>query len=349
MATGLSATAAPPAPSLSVVIIGRNEGERLARCIRALAPLRPPPMQTELLYVDSASTDRSREVAAELGARVIEVAPPRPCAAIGRNAGWRAAAAPLVLFLDGDTMLDPGFVEAALPRFADPQVAVVFGNVRELAPRQSVYTRVLDLDWIVPPEFVEYCGGNALMRREVLSAVDGYDEGLIAGEEPELCWRIRAQGCAIVHLDRPMVGHDLAITKLSQYWWRAVRTGYAYAEVSARFRGTAFPLWERPARRNLIHGPAMLVLGLGALLLALTMASLRPLAVAVLLFALLVVRTAWRARWRTKELGTLLLYAIHSHLVQIPIFAGQLKYWLDRLRKRSSELIEYKAAAEQRR
>ncbi|HLW71271.1 MAG TPA: glycosyltransferase family 2 protein [Candidatus Binataceae bacterium] len=336
-------------PSLSVVIIGRNEGERLERCIQSLTPVRESLLATEIIYVDSASTDNSRELAARLGARVISVTPPRPRAAIGRNAGWQASSAPIVLFLDGDTVLAPDFVEAALPQFADPEVAVVFGNRREMAAHQSIYNRVLDLDWIVPPGLVEYCGGDALMRREVLSGLNGYDEGLIAGEEPELCWRIRARGYRIVHLDRPMVGHDLAITRFGQYWRRAVRTGYAYAEVSARFRGTASPLWERPARRNLIHAPAMMGLTIGMVLLALVTGSIAPILAGAVIIMLLVLRTAAHVRGRVPELATRLLYGIHSHLGQVPIFVGQLKYRLDRWLGRGSELIEYKTAAEGRR
>jgi cellulose synthase/poly-beta-1,6-N-acetylglucosamine synthase-like glycosyltransferase len=331
-----------PPPALAVVIIGRNEGARLARCLRSLAPLRQNDPATEIIYVDSASTDDSCAIATELGARVLEVAPARPCAAVGRNAGWRAATAPIVLFLDGDTILAPDFVPHALPLFADPAVGVVFGNRREIATRESVYNRVLDLDWIVPPGPAEYCGGDALIRREILQRLEGYDEGLIAGEEPELCWRIRALRYRIEHLDRPMVGHDLAITRAAQYWRRAVRTGYAYAEVSARFRGSAAPLWERPARRNLIHGPVMLALTLGALVLTVLTASATPVVLASLLTVGLAIRSAVRARWKTPEAVTLLLYGFHSHLGQIPIFFGQLKWRLDRWRRRIPDLIEYK-------
>ncbi len=79
------------------------------------------------------------------------------------------------------------------------------------------------------------------MRRSVLVEVEGYDPGLSAGEEPELCRRLRARGYRIVHIDAPMTRHDLNMTRFSQYWRRAMRAGYAYAEVSNRFRRECGP------------------------------------------------------------------------------------------------------------
>ncbi len=157
-------------PVLSVVVIGRNEGERLARCLESVRAMTDPGGPVELIYVDSASTDGSPERAAALGATVMTVRPERPSAALGRNAGWRVAQAPLVLFLDGDTILHPRFVADSLPEFQNPPVTVVWGHRREIHPEASLYNRVLDLDWIYPPGPSEFCGGDALMRREPLEA-----------------------------------------------------------------------------------------------------------------------------------------------------------------------------------
>ncbi len=119
-------------PVLSVVVIGRNEGDRLERCLKSVAAMDPIGGAVEVIYVDSASTDGSAERAAGLGVKVIRVAPERPCAAVGRNAGWKAATAPIMLFLDGDTVLAPGFVVDSLHEFDDPKVAVVSGHRREI-------------------------------------------------------------------------------------------------------------------------------------------------------------------------------------------------------------------------
>jgi glycosyltransferase involved in cell wall biosynthesis len=328
--------------SLSVIVIGRNEGERLVRCLESIRAATAAIGSVEVIYVDSASHDGSPERARALGANVITVRPTRPSAAIGRNAGWRSAAAENVLFLDGDTLLEPGFVQRALEELNDPEVAVVWGHRRESRPEASVYNRVMDLDWIYAPGPSDFCGGDALMRRAVLDAVGGFSEELIAGEEPELCQRIRARGLTILHVDQPMTRHDLAITRWSAYWRRAVRAGYAYAEVSQRLKHTAFPLWVRDARRNLIHAAVLVALAAAGPVLAVAAGAFWPLFAAVALLLALVLRSAYKSRWKSRDPLTLVCYGVHSHLQQIPIALGQLSYWWDRWRGQPRFLIEYK-------
>jgi len=328
-------------PLLAVVVIGRNEGPGLERCLQSILDMDKVMGEVELIYVDSGSTDGSALLASQMGARVVGLASNRPTAALGRNAGWRLSSAEYILFLDGDTILDPGFVAVALGDFQE-NTATVWGNRREIHPEASVYNRVLDLDWISPAGIVDYCGGDALTRREALDAVGGYDENLIAGEEPEMCRRMRVLGWEIRHVDRPMTGHDLAMTKLSQYWRRAVRTGYAYAEVSQRFRGSGLPFWEDEARRNRNRALALCAFAAITVLLSLGLQKLWPVLLLLLLLGALAVRSARKSAWKSRDVITQLLYGIHSHFQQIPIYIGQCEYWLDRKRGRTRGLIEYK-------
>ncbi|HEY1851275.1 MAG TPA: glycosyltransferase [Candidatus Binataceae bacterium] len=332
-----------PCPVLSVIVIGRNEGERLTRCLESVRSMRSPDGGVvEIIYVDSGSNDSSVQLAARAGAQVISVTAARPCAAVGRNTGWHLARADLVLFLDGDTIVAPDFVLDSICAFTDPAVAIVFGNRRESDPDGSIFNRVLDLDWITRSGLADYCGGDALVRRRVLEQVGGYDERLIAGEEPEMCRRIRGLGYKILHVDRAMTSHDLGIKRFSQYWRRAVRTGYAYAEVSKRYSGTEFPLWTHEAHQNVIHGGVMLAIAISAVMLSLARGSLLPLLAAVAAVAMLALRTAWRFRWKSSNLSTSLLYGLHSHLQQIPVLFGQIKYRRDQQRGIGGQLIEYK-------
>lgn len=329
-------------PALSVVIIGRNEGQRLARCLASVRAMRGVTGTIEIIYVDSASTDDSVRLAQSYHAQVIVLSDERPTAARGRNAGWRAACAPFVLFLDGDTILDPDFAACALPHFANDKVAVVCGQRREIAPGNSVYNRVLDLDWVFQKGEAAYCGGDALMRRAVLQELDGYDASLIAGEEPDLCCRMRLRGYVILQTGEPMTGHDLAITRCSQYWRRAVRTGYAYAQVARRFRHTAQPLWSAEVKHNFTRGGALAGLLCASLASAWLLQALWPLAFAFFMFATLVLRTALKTRWKAPQFTTRLLYGAHSHLQQIPILIGQFLFWRDQWMQRRRALIEYK-------
>jgi glycosyltransferase involved in cell wall biosynthesis len=327
--------------SLSIVVIGRNEGQRLAKCLQSIRSVHSIAVD-EVIYVDSASTDGSPDLASSYGATVIVVHPERPTAAIGRNAGWRRAKSDFVLFLDGDTILHPDFPRIAYNTISQtPSVAAVWGHRREIHPEASLFNRVLDLDWIYAPGFTDFCGGDVLMRRQALVETNGYDERLIAGEEPELCRRMRAKDYKILHIDQPMTGHDLQMTRWNQYWKRATRAGHAYAEISERFRHSADPAWKKERDANFLRG-GFWVASLLLALVACFWLGFFPLSGWFALLTLLSARSAWKARWKSKNIVTLLLYGFHSQLQQLPISVGQLQYEWNKRQGKSRGLIEYK-------
>ncbi len=326
---------------VSVVVIGRNEGTRLERCLHSVRQTQWGETQYELIYVDSRSSDDSVASAKALGAQVIELIDASPCAAKARNLGWQAARGEHVLFLDGDTELHPKFVSRALSTLAEPTLCAAWGHRRESRPQQSIYTKVLDLDWVYPTGRTLYFGGDVLVRRAALAQVDGFDPTLKAGEEPELCARLRAAGWEIEHIDAPMTLHDLAVTSLRSYCLRAYRSGIAYAEVAERMRLRGDVLWQHEARRDFRHGllfcasPLML---LGALwwqpALALSLVALA---------FLYLLRTALRCAWKAPGQWALCAqYAVHTHLQKIPALFGQLK-WRQAARQQSEiALVDYK-------
>jgi glycosyltransferase involved in cell wall biosynthesis len=333
--------AGPDLPKLSLVVIGRNEGQRLARCLESIRQVRGVAV-TEVIYVDSDSVDGSPDLARRYGATVITVHPERPTASIGRNAGWRQAASELILFLDGDTELHPDFPAAACAEMSrNPTIAAVWGHRREIHPEASLFNRVLDLDWVYAPGLAEFCGGDVLMRRKALLEAGGFDEGLIAGEEPELCRRLRSLAYKILHIDRPMTGHDLQITRWSQYWKRATRAGHAYAEVSERFRDSEDPAWEHDRRSNIMRG-SFWVLSLAGAIAASWRYGPVPLALWFAMLLLLSLRSAWKARWKRSSPWTLVLYGVHSHLQQVPVLVGQVQFVLSKRTGKRQKLIEYK-------
>ena len=99
---------------LGVVAIGRNEGERLRRCLRSLDGRGVP-----FVYVDSGSNDGSVELARSMGSEVVELDMSRPFSASrARNAGYERlkAIAPGVrsaMFLDGDCEVADGWLDRA--------------------------------------------------------------------------------------------------------------------------------------------------------------------------------------------------------------------------------------------
>jgi glycosyltransferase involved in cell wall biosynthesis len=333
-------------PALSIVVIGRNEGKRLVRCLKSIASIASKHERVEVIYVDSASSDGSPEAAARLGAQTIALNASHPTAALGRNAGWKQATAEYILFLDGDTILHRDFPARAFESMlADDTIAAVWGHRREIHPENSIYNRILDLDWIYPPGPAEFCGGDVLMRRAALDAAGGYDGTLIAGEEPELCRRMRALGYRILHIDAPMTGHDLEMRRFRQYWRRALRAGHAYAEVSSRFRRTGDPFWQAERIGNLRRGGFWILSLLAAVAASALLRSVLPAVLWLAMLLLLSLRSAWKARWKSGDAFTLLLYGVHSHLQQVPICIGQLGFDLDPRKGRQRKLIEYKGAS----
>jgi glycosyltransferase involved in cell wall biosynthesis len=328
-------------PLVSVVVIGRNEGARLIRCLSSIQESQIVPGSIELIYVDSASTDDSLYQAGTFGARTILISDGKPCAARARNAGWRLATAPFILFLDGDTILHPEFIkEALVTMLAQSHAAVVWGHRRELAPEQSIYVRVLDLDWMYPAGDSEFCGGDALFRRIALERSGGFNDSLIAGEEPELCNRLRELGYSITHIDVPMTQHDLGITSFAPYWKRAFRAGYAYAQIADQCRHMTHPLWSKEVKHHFVRASLLVIAPILGIALSLT----APIAIPffALVAMLVLFRTTQQCKWKSSNLWTRFLYAIHSHFQHIPIVFGQIDFYRYQFLGRERGLIEYK-------
>lgn len=331
-------TAQSSPPFLSVVVIGRNEGERLTRCLESVRAADYPADRLEILYVDTDSTDDSCERARRLGAKVLEIHPQRPSAAAGRNAGFRAAKYDLVQFLDGDTLLDRDWLHRAVAALGDPAIAGVFGRRQELAKDATIYNFWAHHDWYSSAGPAESCGGDVLFRRLALEQVGGYDESLIAGEEIDLCHRIRTRlGLGLLAIDAPMTLHDMNMTCWRQYWRRCVRTGHAYAEVGGRHLGLR--RWRRARWRNLSYAVGTPL----ASVLSLLAWTPWPIVGWVLLVTAAWLRNSWRLRERIGSLRGALLYSASHYLAKTPTAVGQCTYWFrTAFRKEPQRLIEYR-------
>jgi GT2 family glycosyltransferase len=328
--------AAESAPAWGAVVIGRNEGERLKRCLETLLPRGRP-----VVYVDSGSTDGSVEWARAQGALVEELDLSSPfTAARARNAGFARllAHAPdlaLVQFVDGDCEVLPGWPDTAAEFLAShPAHAVACGRRRERHSDASIFNAQCDREWNTPVGDARACGGDAMFRVSAFRQTGGYRDSLIAGEEPELCVRLRAAGWRIRRLDRDMTLHDAAILHWSQWWKRTRRTGHAFAEGAALHGAPPERHWVAETRRAAAWGlllPAAILLCLAfAPWFALLLAAAYPLQV-----LRLTLRNGGAFPGNLQQ--TLLLV-----LGRIPEGLGVAGFWLQRLLRKRASLIEYK-------
>lgn len=309
---------------LSVVVIGLNEQERLRESLEAIFAHKPEGFDLQVIYVDSGSTDRSVEIANGVqGVEVLHLDTPQRSAAKARNLGLRRARGAYVQLIDGDSVVQPGWMDIALGTLERrPDVSCVFGQCIEMYPEQSVYMKVCGLDWHVPAGEYRLCGGNSMWRTSTIAAQGFFDEDLRAGEEPDLCYRVRRSGGKILCIDAPMVTHDLGMRRFGQYWRRAEASGKGYAKVALRYWLSPEKLWLRELLVNFAE-PCAWVLAF-----AIGWQVAGPLGGITLLSIWWLTRTAQIAyAIRRRHLGVSysLLYGLHCQFVRLPLAIGQLQ------------------------
>ena len=333
---------------VGVVVIGRNEGERLRRCLESIVPT-----AVGIVYVDSGSTDGSVGMARRQGAEVVELDTSIPfCAARARNEGYQRLVEShpqlsCIQFIDGDCEIVGDWltfaVESLLSR---PDHAIVAGWLREKSPEISIYNRLGDLEWnFAGAGEVDAVGGIFMIRREVFDSVGGFDPTVAAGEEPELCQRLISKGWRLVRLDRDMALHDLAMTRFGQWWRRMVRNGYGSMDVASRFGVAKF---ARNNWRVRIWSAWFALLIVGSVVVGATPDS------RILKLIVLLVFAVWPAQWlrialrtwrKGQTLRTSTAYGFFMTIAFLPQIVGQITYFADRLRNRSFRLVEYKSTA----
>lgn len=353
-------------PGVGVIAIGRNEGERLRLCLESVVG-----RVAQVVYVDSGSTDGSVELAESLGVEVVALDLSIPfTAARARNEGFARLQALLpdvqyVQMIDGDCEVVDGWLETAVAALdANPKRAVVCGRRRERFPDATIYNRLTDMEWGTPIGIARSCGGDALFRAAALREVGGYNPAVIAGEEPEMCVRLRQAGWTIERLDAEMTLHDAAMTKFSQWWKRNVRAGHAYAQGAAMHGKTdghnvkqvkSILVWGAFIPTLYIFLPFLACVVLGLEFLGLTPPWIQDVIfykglVGVLfgsagaVYAFLF----WRIEHYRRGLGDsrkdARAYARYTVLGKLPNAIGALTYWKNSWMGKQNKIIEYKSA-----
>jgi glycosyltransferase involved in cell wall biosynthesis len=329
-----------------VVAIGRNEGERLRACL--LSARRDC---AAVVYVDSGSTDDSTELAKSLGVHIVELDLSRPfTAARARNEGFAALVKiepnlHSVQFIDGDCEIVDGWLSKARAELEQhPKAAVICGRRRERYPDASVYNKLCDMEWDTPIGIARACGGDALIRVAAFEQVGGYDPTVIAGEEPEMCVRLREKGWTIHRIDCEMTLHDAAMTRFAQWWKRNVRAGYAYALGYAMHGNPPERFRERDVRSIKIWAVWPIAAAIFSVLCILTVAprwcglGLLPL----LLYPVLAVKVAKKRMSGGTSAFDALLYGLSVSIGKFPQWFGVRRFYSASQSGERVAIIEYK-------
>jgi len=321
--------------TIGYIVIGRNEGKRLERCLGSLNRRR-----ASVVYVDSGSSDDSLEIARRAGVEIVELSKDKPfTAARARNAGFRHLMdkwpkTTLIMFIDGDCEFVEGFAEEALAAFdASDDIGVVTGRCREMHRDASVYNLVCDMEWDGPVGDIDACGGIFMARAAVFAEAKGFNPAIIAAEDDDFCIRVRGNGWRVHRLARDMCFHDAAMTRFGQWWRRAFRAGHAYEQVAGLHEG----YFKGPRRRAVVWGAAIPALaiaaaaftnGLGLILLA--------------LYPLSFIRTAFNLVRSGASLRDATIYSGFLMLSKFANLLGMLDYRGKRLFGADVAIVEYK-------
>ncbi len=283
-------SALPEAPLVSVVIPVKDGAERLPACLESLRRLDWPAHRLEVIVADGRSRDATRDLAAAMGARVVDN--PRCLVAAGRNVGFDASRGDVVAFTDDDCTFDPGWLRGAVRQLRDPAIAGVggptlvpddetpFGKAVAVFFRLgvrfagSVHAETVDAERDVD----DLPGCNMIYRREALARVMPAPETLVTAEDVELGFRLRGLGFRLRCAPDVRVWHHKRSTP-GRFLRQMKRFAQGRVQLSRRRKGVL-----RPA--HVAAGLALPALGAALVLLA----WLRP-------EALLVAPAALAALW----------------------------------------------------
>ncbi len=318
-----------------IVIIGRNEGKRLFNCIKSI----PDDFRSRTIYVDSGSTDDSIFLAKSQGliTHLLDNSLPFT-AARARNTGFNKLLCmfpelQFIHFIDGDCTFADNWLTYAIEYIKNnSEVAIVCGRRRELYPQQSIYNWLCDIEWNKPIGITDTCGGDFLVRVEYFKQIGGFNAELIAGEEPELCYRLRRFGKMIVRLDHDMTLHDANIHSFKQWFRRNIRAGYAFSEGVFMYLGQPDGYWRRELMRIVTWGlllPFITIVG--------TITSKWYLLI-ILLYPLQAARISIKEHGERRDIR----FGIFMVLGKFPEAIGSINYLVNRITRTRRKLIEYK-------
>ena len=191
-------------PDISVVVIARNEEDSIGHCLASLVRVTED-MRAEILFVDSASTDRTVEVARSYPVRIAGLNPGSPLSpSAGRWVGTGLSGGKYIFYVDGDMIVLDHWLPRAIELLADPALGGVGGRLFWVTPGDPITLEHKD---DLPMGRVPGLGGGAVYKRKALDDCGGFNPFLRGEEERELAYRLKRGGYGVMRVDVPMAVH----------------------------------------------------------------------------------------------------------------------------------------------
>ncbi len=257
------------------------------------------------------------------GVIVIRLNNTHPTPGRGRNRGWHILNSPIIQFLDADMMIDPCWFLNAY-KILEDNIGAVTGMLKETYPNKNIYHILAEMEWAGKEGPCDFFGGGVLIRREALEDANGYDEYLIAGEDPDLSYRIREKGWEIKRLGHDMATHDINMSSFQKYLKRAFRSGYAYAEISFRYLRKREKMWFRETLRILVRSLFPLIIILAGFISGYVLSGM----ILALLFAVKPVFSIFRFKKQfNRPWKDIIIYTVNAVIIVFPQLFGVIRYY----------------------
>ncbi len=226
-------------PNVSVIVTARNNEETIGECIKSIVQLDYPKDNLEVLLIDSNSTDKTAQIAAEYGAKVISMPGNAPAA---YNFALKIAKYDILAFIDSDAKVEAEWLRKLVPFLNDPKTAGVSGNI-ETWNTENPWARSIGYD--IKSRYMRlgnYTGRvatmNLLFKRSILEEVGGFDENFPSQYDTELGYRISSRGYRIA-FERNAICYHFNRPTLRAYWKQQLQYGRNTIRLYFKYSGLA--------------------------------------------------------------------------------------------------------------
>ncbi|MDY0287629.1 MAG: glycosyltransferase [Sphaerochaeta sp.] len=229
---------------VSIIIPCYNGMRTLTQCLDSLIALDPLSPPHEIIVVDNGSTDGSVEVIKTYKEVTLLYEHTIQGPAAARNTGVRGSHGAILAFIDIDCIATPRWLIESFSAFDDPLVVGAGGRIEGSVPKNEIQqwmndAKILDQERTLNNSFMPFVQtANALFRKDAFLAIEGFDIGLISGEDCDLSWRIqKVSGGRLAYCPDALVYHDHRASMKGVY--RQSRTNaMAGALIAKKWKGS---------------------------------------------------------------------------------------------------------------